>query len=266
MIMSRYFIDKRNNFAHLFLFFLITLINPTVVKAAYQNINTNDDCVQQLNSKLSQADEQERKKSQALTLPIAWVTYINQTKEAKTPQKTLVLALNIYRGKNLKPGYAVDLGSGTGKDTLYLLNKGWQVVAVDFSAKAITILRTRAEENNFIKLQTQIADFKQMQLPPNLDMINATYSLPFVEPQHFLQVWQDVNQHLRPGGFFVGNFFGPTDDFAKDNSMTLLNKQQILCLFKDYKIHYLNERKLYANQVKGKRKYWDIWDVVAEKF
>lgn len=260
-----YLIPKKSKFVHVFLFLLIVLIKPTVVKADYQNINTNDDCMQQLNSELLQTDEQVKEKSQALSLPIAWVTYLNQTKDAKMPQKTLILALNLYKQKNTESGYAVDLGAGTGKDTLYLLSKGWYVLAIDFSVKAGNILHARAKQNNFIKLQAQVADFTQMQLPQNLDMVNATYSLPFIQPQQFLQVWQTVNEHIHPGGFFAGNFFGPTDDFAKDNSMTLLNKQQILCLFKDYKIHYLNERKLYAEQVKGKQKYWDIWDVVAEK-
>ncbi len=44
----------------------------------------------------------------------------------------------------LEPGRALDLGCGTGTDTIYLATHGWQVTAVDMVRKALTAAQRRA--------------------------------------------------------------------------------------------------------------------------
>ena len=43
-----------------------------------------------------------------------------------------------------KPGTAVDLGMGEGRNAVFLASKGWQVTGVDFSAEAIKQAKARA--------------------------------------------------------------------------------------------------------------------------
>ena len=47
----------------------------------------------------------------------------------------------------LTPGTALDLGCGTGDNTIYLAKQGWQVTGVDFVAKAVEKARAKAEAN-----------------------------------------------------------------------------------------------------------------------
>lgn len=42
------------------------------------------------------------------------------------------------------PGRALDLGSGSGADAIYLAQQGWQVTGIDFVPRAIEAARTRA--------------------------------------------------------------------------------------------------------------------------
>ncbi len=43
------------------------------------------------------------------------------------------------------PGRALDLGCGTGTNSVYLVQHGWQVVGVDFSPRAIALARRKAD-------------------------------------------------------------------------------------------------------------------------
>ena len=44
-----------------------------------------------------------------------------------------------------KPGSAIDLGMGEGRNAVFLASKGWRVTGVDFSAEAVKQAKLRAE-------------------------------------------------------------------------------------------------------------------------
>ena len=48
----------------------------------------------------------------------------------------------------LPPGRVLDLGCGTGRDTVYLAGRGWQVTALDNVERALQQGRARAAANN----------------------------------------------------------------------------------------------------------------------
>jgi tellurite methyltransferase len=197
----------------------------------------------------------------------SWSAYLDQTKDDTGPSKPLVLALKLLKQEDIQTGHAVDLGAGSGKDTLYLLRNHWQVLALDYSPKAISIILERAKQAKLSSPATQISDFNTMQLPDNIDLINANLSLPFTNPEDFDAVWENVESHIRVGGQFSGNFFGTKDQFSNiDNQqMTFITKQKLLEMFKDFKIESLTSREGNYSQANGKIKYWQIWDVVAKK-
>jgi SAM-dependent methyltransferase len=55
---------------------------------------------------------------------------------------------DLIEGENaLAPGTALDIGCGTGDNSIYLAKHGWQVTAVDFVAKAVDKARAKASAN-----------------------------------------------------------------------------------------------------------------------
>jgi SAM-dependent methyltransferase len=62
--------------------------------------------------------------------------------QRRTPPAELVAL--IEGPSPLPPGRALDLGCGTGTDTIYLATHGWEVTAIDMVPKALTIARRNA--------------------------------------------------------------------------------------------------------------------------
>nr|WP_237719508.1 class I SAM-dependent methyltransferase [Pseudomonas luteola] len=62
-------------------------------------------------------------------------------------------------------GVALDLGCGTARDTLELLARGWDVIAVDAQAKALERLSIRVPEGQYQRLTLLQTRFETLELP-----------------------------------------------------------------------------------------------------
>jgi tellurite methyltransferase len=70
--------------------------------------------------------------------------------------------LLVESASQLPPGRALDLACGTGRNALWLAQRGWSVTAVDGSPTAIETLRSRAVQLG-VTVNTQIADLEKME-------------------------------------------------------------------------------------------------------
>jgi tellurite methyltransferase len=68
--------------------------------------------------------------------------------------------LLIETAKQLKPGKALDLACGTGRNALWLAKHGWSVTSVDASPAAIDTLRTTASQSG-LTVNAQQADLER---------------------------------------------------------------------------------------------------------
>lgn len=97
-------------------------------------------------------------------------------------------------------GKGLDLGSGTGKNSLYLASKGIEVQAVDLSRKALNLLKEEAKELGLpVKtIKQDISDFPIS--PSSYDLILCLGSLMFLEPEKIALLSRRVMEGLAPGG------------------------------------------------------------------
>lgn len=75
----------------------------------------------------------------------------NRSDNPLSPEKAVIENL-----KYLKEGSILDLACGDGRNTLFFLEKGFQVTGVDFSSKALERLRAFAKRNNYLVNTEQI--------------------------------------------------------------------------------------------------------------
>jgi SAM-dependent methyltransferase len=198
-----------------------------------------------------------------------WQNYYNAV-SGRPPRQTLITALENFEAENRKNSevflqrFAVDLGCGEGRDTVELLRRGWRVLAIDGEQEGIERLcqRTDIDKSN---LETKIMRFETLQLPQNIDLINASFCLPFCPPQHFPHLWKQVVNSLRSGGRFCGQLFGERDSWAIEPNLSHHTRQQLETLIRFFVIEMLEEEDHPGQTALGEPKHWHIFHIVARK-
>ena len=110
--------------------------------------------------------------------------YYENTTEAK-PNYTVKSFIKL----NVKHGNAIELGCGAGRDTVYLIKNGWNVLAIDredvkFRIEA-KLTKEKMKKYNFLKQKFE--DVK-------------------IEKNNFKELWNKIKNGILKGGYFVGNF------------------------------------------------------------
>lgn len=186
----------------------------------------------------------------------SWQVY-NENRKKKPPSKLLEKALLFLPHK----GRALDLGSGPLVDAKYLESEGFMVEAVDsYSGNSLEL-----EEGSTIVLH--INDFNEYEYPTDVyELINAQYSLPFIEPKDFHEVFAKIRRSLKLDGIFVGQLFGPNDQWnTQDSKKTFLSGQEIQELFTGFEFLEFEEKKGKDFLTAGGDKYWHLFNVIARK-
>ena len=193
-----------------------------------------------------------------------WVTYY-QAVAGRPPHQTFLKAMSIFDGEPLldRPRFAVDLGCGDGRDTVELLRRGWRVLAIDSEQKAFDILLARSMQRD--RLQTQLMCFETLTLPESIDLINASFCLPFCQPAHFPHLWETIVTSLNPGGYFCGQLFGDRDSWAVYPDRTHHTREQVEVLLEPFETEWLEEEEHPGLTAIGEEKYWHIFHIVARK-
>ena len=99
------------------------------------------------------------------------------------------------------PGEALDVGVGAGRDTAYLLRRGWRVTALDSSPSAAEALERLAHSN----LRVVVAAAQDL-ATSDYDLVNAQFSLPFIPREHFEATVRRLRDSLRGGGVVAAHW------------------------------------------------------------
>lgn len=174
--------------------------------------------------------------------------------------KNVINFLNL----NVLPSDAIDLGCGAGRDTIALIKKGWNVLAID-KEDTEEIIRKHLTDEEQKKMKFLNAKFGRMDIPKT-KLIVANYSLSFSKRELFNEIWKKIDDSIIKGGYFVGTLFGKNDSWAKGkNDMTFFDTNNINEMFKEYKILKYEEIEKDKKTALGQDKHWHIFDITAIK-
>jgi SAM-dependent methyltransferase len=177
------------------------------------------------------------------------------------PRPTLLKALALIKAEGRSAGIAADLGCGNGIDTIALLSRGWQVVAIDKEPDAIQRLRRRSDLPQDARLDLRCQRMEESDWG-RVDLVNASFALPLVEPQRFPDLWRRIRETLNPGGRFAGQLYGPNDEWAGHTGMTIHSRAEIEALIRGFAVEELDEIERDGTTAKGRAKHWHYFNLV----
>jgi tellurite methyltransferase len=188
-----------------------------------------------------------------------WAGYHRNT-AIRPPNTLLVQAVTSRRfsGNN-----ALDLGCGSGRDTIFLLKNGFNVTAVD-AADSVEAYFVDLPRDQVTFVASRLERF--MYVAGEFDLVNAQYVLPYVPRDVFSDVLAAIKSSLRPGGIFVGQLFGDRLVWNVPGTlMTLHNSEEVIALFAGMELEYLLEIERPGITANGAPVYWHRFDVIARR-
>lgn len=126
--------------------------------------------------------------------------YYEKTKDA-LPHKNVRKFIKIEN----KIGKAIDLGCGTGRDTIFLIKNNWRVLAID-KEDTKKMISKKLDEQELKRFRFISQNFENIELEEN-NLVVANFSLPFCNKKYFYEFWNKIVQSISTGRIFCRKFF-----------------------------------------------------------
>jgi tellurite methyltransferase len=199
------------------------------------------------------------KKPPQLSIKQLFLIYMNKPKQ---PNLLMKKALKYVEDNSL----VLDIGCGSGIDSIYIANLGHDVTSIDKNKELIKDLKSQ-KIRNIVPICTNIEDFE---LDFNkYSMINAQWVLPFVKKEKFPRILKDINRSLTNKGIFCGQFFGRKDQWYFDlnvkNKINFITKKEFTEFLSDYFVVYQSELIYFADSISNKNKKWHVYEFIVSK-
>jgi len=136
-----------------------------------------------------------------------------------------------------KPAKALDLACGTGRNAIYLAEKGWQVTAVDNSSVGIEIAKQRAAEKG-VEVEFRVADLEKGEFAIEAgayDLIGDFYYLQ-------RNLFEAMKAGVKAGGIIISTIHIYGD--AEEAGEFLLKTGELREFFRDFEILHYHETSL----------------------
>lgn len=139
--------------------------------------------------------------------------------------------LNTYDPRHLGT-VVVDIGCNTGNEVCYYaLNGQHKIIALDFNPSAIAATTAAVKQRSYTNVEIRLLDITAKPIPV-CDVASATFFMPFIHPAKFKVTWENnIVPQIKPGGYFIGHFFGPNHQWNYRKDMTFLSEAQVRLLF-----------------------------------
>ena len=107
---------------------------------------------------------------------------------------------------NIKPTNAIDLGCGAGRDTIFLIKNGWNVLSID-RENTQEIISNKLNNEEIKKFRFKSQNFENVELEKT-NLLVTNFSIPFCDKEYFSKFWKKINNSILKNRIFCWQFFG----------------------------------------------------------
>ncbi|MCY6483898.1 methyltransferase domain-containing protein [Clostridium aestuarii] len=125
--------------------------------------------------------------------------FANRNDNPLSPEKSIVENVVYF-----KKGTILDIACGDGRNSLFLLKKGFRVTGVDFSTKALERLNMFAQRNNYLVNTMQI----DLSIPNSLKNIRVFDNIVINHYRLNKEQLEKIESHITDGGILFICGFG----------------------------------------------------------
>jgi tellurite methyltransferase len=161
----------------------------------------------------------------------------------------------------------LDLGCGDGRNTLFLLEQGMAVTAIDVSQNAIAKLESRASGCGN-RLKTDVMDVRDFVSKHLFDLIIAHGVLHLLPRQDWTQLIVRMKEMTKPAGFNVAAVFTdllPPPEDLKPFMPGLFRERELLDYYEDWHVELFSSYVKEDEHAGGLRHRHPINKIVARK-
>jgi ubiquinone/menaquinone biosynthesis C-methylase UbiE len=176
----------------------------------------------------------------------------------------------------------LDLCFGTGRHTIFLAEKGFDVYGIDISERGKEIAEKKAKEKDLKNIHLKLADMKNLPFEENFfDAAIATYALEHNTLAGLKKSISELIRVLKPKGILIATIISTKDprygtgkeiepstftnigDFAESSVIHhFSDEMEVKELFAEFELIKLKENFGYSTRRKMKAVHWEI---IAEK-
>jgi len=144
-----------------------------------------------------------------------WDHYYQQTHPDHIPWEHFPYSFlkDLVESGRLTKGNILDVGCGTGNQSIFLAKHGFTVTGVDLSAAAITRAQQKAARQD-VQVRFVAADATQLStagLPTDFDCLVDWGTMHGIAEEERAAYIQELTSHLKPGGYLVLRVFSHRD-------------------------------------------------------
>lgn len=141
--------------------------------------------------------------------------------------------------KYIKRGLVLDIGCGQGKETIYLANKGFDVVALDSSSVAIDQIKEIIKKNKLKNIRAVNSDIIDFEIKKNAyDLILCFNVLYFLEKSTARRIVKKIQEGMKKGGIIAMSLFTVHDTFYNEQKKHrfYVETNEVRGLFENFEI------------------------------
>ncbi|MGC7559611.1 SAM-dependent methyltransferase TehB [Pasteurella sp. PK-2025] len=172
-----------------------------------------------------------------------------------------------YAVERLTPCKVLDLGSGQGRNALFLSLLGYEVTAWDHKEDSLRFLKDTAEKEH-LNIQTALYDINSANIQEYYDFILSTVVFMFLDAERIPAIIKNMQEHTHSGGYNLIVSAMSTQDFPCPMPFSFTFKEgELKQYYQDWELVKYNEEmgELHKTDENGNRIKMKFVTMLAKK-